>query len=147
MKELIIEANRAPKEYFKDLWQQRELLYFFTWRDVLVRYKQAFFGIAWALFRPLITMALFTLIFGKLANFSSEGISYSLFALAGMVPWLLFSTSLTETTTSLLNNPNLISRVYFPRMIIPASQVMVQGVDFFVALLLLLIMTPFEEKE
>lgn len=137
MQEIKIEANRAQKEYWVDLYRHRELFYFFTWRDIIVRYKQAFFGIAWALIKPLITIALFTFIFGKLANFPSEGIPYSLFALSGMLPWLLFSSSLSETTTALLNNPNLIAKVYFPRMILPVSQILVQMVDFGITLMLL----------
>lgn len=102
-----------------------------------MRYKQAFFGVAWALIRPLLTMALFTFIFGRLANFPSDGIPYPLFALSGMVPWMLFASSLQETTPCLLNNPSLLSRVYFPRLVIPASQIIVQFVDFLIALVLL----------
>ena len=143
MKEVVIAARRQGGEYLKDLLRHRELFYFFAWRDILVRYKQAFFGVAWALFRPLITMALFTLIFSKLAHFPSEGIPYPLFALSGMVPWMFFSNSITETTLSLLNNPTLISRIYFPRMILPASQILVQGVDFLIALGLLFIFILF----
>lgn len=137
MKDVILEAKRPQKEYWKDLYRHRELFYFFAWRDVIVRYKQAFFGIAWALIRPLLTMLLFTFIFSRLAGLPSEGIPYYLFALAGLTPWLLFANVLTETTLSLLNNPNLISRVYFPRMIIPSSQIIVQFVDFSISMVLL----------
>ena len=143
MPSLVLEAKREPKEYWKDLYRHRELFFFFAWRDILVRYKQAFFGIAWALIRPLLTLALFTLIFGRLAGFSSEGIPYPLFALAGMTPWLLFANVLSEATLSLLNNPSLISRVYFPRMIIPASQILVQFVDFLISLALLFCLIMF----
>lgn len=134
---LVIEANRTQNEYFKDLIRYRELFYFFAWRDIIVRYKQAFFGVAWALIRPLITMALFTLIFGKLANFPSEGVPYPLFALAGMVPWMLFANTIQEATPCLLNNPSLLSRIYFPRVVIPASLILVQFVDFLITLILL----------
>lgn len=143
MQETVIEARRTTGAYFKDLLHYRELFYFFAWRDIVVRYKQAFFGIAWALFRPLITMALFTLIFSQLAHFPAAGIPYPLFALAGMVPWMLFANVLTETTLSLLNNPSLLSRVYFPRMILPASQILVQFVDFSIALALLFVFILF----
>ena len=143
MHETVIEARRPRGEYVKDLLRHKELFYFFAWRDIVVRYKQAFFGIAWALFRPLITMALFTLIFSKLANFPSVGVPYPLFALSGMVPWMLFANVLTETTVSLLNNPSLLSRVYFPRMILPASQILVQLVDFLIALALLFVFILF----
>jgi lipopolysaccharide transport system permease protein len=135
--ELIIEADRAQKDYLKDVVLYRELFYFFTWRDLLVRYKQAFFGIAWALFRPLLTMALFTFIFSRLANFPSDGVPYPLFALAGMIPWLLFANTLAEVPLCLLNNPHLVAKVYFPRIIIPASQIFVQFADFLIALILL----------
>lgn len=134
---LVIEASRTQNEYFKDLIRYRELFYFFAWRDILVRYKQAFFGVTWALIRPLITMALFTFIFGKLANFPSEGVPYPLFALAGMVPWMLFANTIQEATPCLLNNPSLLSRIYFPRVVIPASLILVQLVDFAITLVLL----------
>lgn len=143
MQEVILEAKRPVAKYWKELFKAKELLVFFTLRDVLVRYKQATLGVAWALFRPLITMAIFTLIFGKLANFPSEGVAYPLFALAGMVPWLFFSGAMTETTTCLLNNPALLTRIYFPRMVLPLSQILVQGVDFGISFVLLLTLTPF----
>ncbi len=137
---LVIEANRSQNEYFKDLIRYRELFYFFAWRDILVRYKQALFGVSWALIRPLITMALFTFIFGKLAAFPSDGIPYPIFALSGMVPWMLFANSIQETTPCLLANPSLLSRIYFPRVIIPSSQIIVQFVDFLIALALLFVL-------
>ena len=138
MRERQIEAKATRADYLIELFRARELFYFFAWRDLLVRYKQAFFGIAWALFRPLMAMALFTLIFSQMAHFESAGVPYPLFALAGMLPWMLFSSSLSETAVSLINHPSLLSRVYFPRMILPASQVLVQLADFLVALVLLL---------
>lgn len=143
MPPLILEANRTEKAYWTDLFRHRELFYFFALRDVLVRYKQAALGIAWALFRPLVTMALFTFLFGQVAHFSSMGIPYPLFVLAGMIPWMFFSAVMTETCTSLLNNPALLTRVYFPRMIIPASSILVQFVDFIITFGLLFILVPF----
>lgn len=136
----IIKANQNNEEYFKELFRYRELFYFFAWRDILVRYKQAFFGVSWALIRPLLTMALFTLIFGTLAHFPSGNVPYPLFALAGLLPWQLFASTLLESSVCLLNNPQLLSKVYFPRLIIPASQLLVQGVDFGINLVLLLIL-------
>lgn len=140
MQEVIIESGRDGARYWKELFRARELLYFFALRDISVRYKEAVLGVAWALFRPLMTMAIFTLIFKNLAGFDSEGVSYPLFALSGMVPWLFFSGCMSEMTTSLLNNPALLTRIYFPRMVIPASQLLVQGVDFVVSFLLLLVL-------
>lgn len=143
MREIIIEANRLQGAYWKDLFRSRELLFFFAWRDLLVRYKEALLGVAWALVRPLLTLGAFTLIFGKLAGFPTEGVSYPLFALAGMVPWMFFSNTLSEATLSLLNNPALLTRVYFPRMVLPLSQILVQAVDFIISFALLLALVPF----
>src|SRR5271165_620281 len=110
---LVIEPKINHKNYLKELLSAKELVFFFTWRDILVRYKEAFFGILWAIIRPLLTMAIFTFLFSRIASFSSMGVPYSLFALSGMVPWIFFSSCLTETTTCLLNNPALITRIYF----------------------------------
>lgn len=143
MQPLILEPNRPQTAYWRDLYRHRELFFFFAWRDILVRYKQAALGIAWALFRPIISMMIFTFIFSYLANFPSEGVGYPLFVLSGMVPWLFVSSVLMETTTCLLNNPALLTRVYFPRLIIPASSVIVQSVDFLISLGLLFFLIPF----
>lgn len=137
---LVIEAGSEQKQYLKDLRDFRELFFFFAWRDILVRYKQAFFGVAWALIRPLLTMAMFTLIFGYIANLPSDNVNYALFVLAGMLPWQLFSSALVDTSNSLLNQVHLISKVYFPRMVIPAAQIMVHLLDFAVGFALLLIL-------
>lgn len=125
-----IEPNRVQKEYLKDLFRFRELFYFLAWRDILVRYKQAFFGVSWAIIRPILNMALFSFLFGRIANLPSDSVSYPLFVLVGMLPWQLFANTLIETSTCLLNHPQLLSKVYFPRIIIPTSQILVQLIDF-----------------
>jgi lipopolysaccharide transport system permease protein len=134
---LIIEAGRTELHYWKDLWRYRELFYFLAWRDILVRYKQTAIGIAWALIRPLSTMVIFTVIFGKLAKLPSEGVPYPIMVFAAMLPWQFFANSLSETSSSLIGNANLISKVYFPRLIIPASSVITSFVDFLISGLIL----------
>lgn len=135
--DLVLQPNRIQKEYFRDLMRFRELFYFFAWRDTLVRYKQAAIGILWALIRPLITMLLFSFVFGQLARLPSDQIPYPLFVLAGMLPWQFFSNSLSDTCVSLLNNGNLITKSYFPRIILPMSQVLVNLIDFSISGILL----------
>ncbi|WP_068470759.1 ABC transporter permease [Candidatus Protochlamydia phocaeensis] len=135
---LIIDSSRVQKEYLKDLFRYRELFYFFAWRDILVRYKQTFLGVAWALIRPLLNMAVFAFVFGKVANLASDHINYPLFILAGMLPWQLFASCLIETSNSLVNNAPMISKVYFPRMILPISYILVNFVDFAISLAMLL---------
>lgn len=132
--QIIIDPSRIQKEYFKDLLRYRELFYFFAWRDIVVRYKQTFLGVLWALIRPIINMAVFAFVFGKVANLSSDHINYPLFVLAGMVPWQLFAGCLVDTSNSLLNNSAMISKVYFPRIILPLSYLMVHFVDFLISL-------------
>lgn len=136
--ELIIQAGRINREYWKDLWRYRELFYFLAWRDILVRYKQTAIGIAWALIRPFLGMVVFTVIFGNLAKLPSEGVPYPILVFAGMLPWQFFASSLSECSTSLLSNSNLISKVYFPRLIVPASAVIVSLVDFMISGIILL---------
>jgi lipopolysaccharide transport system permease protein len=140
---IVIDSEKVEKEYLVDLFRYCELFYFLALRDLLVRYKEAFFGIAWAIFRPLMNMVLLAFIFGSIANFSSEGINYPLFVLSGIVPWQLFSSVTLETSTSLLNSSYLLTKVYFPRMIIPLSQAFVQVIDFFVNLVLLILISLF----
>ncbi|AKG23986.1 ABC transporter permease [Calothrix sp. 336/3] len=135
---LIIEAGRAEKQYWKDLWRYRELLYFLAWRDILVRYKQTAIGIAWALIRPFLTMVVFTVVFGNIAKLPSGGAPYPILVFAAMLPWQFFSSSLSESSNSLISNANLISKVYFPRLVIPVSAVMVSFVDFMVSGMILL---------
>jgi len=135
---IIIETGSIELNYWKDLWRYRELFYFLAWRDILVRYKQTAIGIAWALIRPFLTMLVFTIIFGKLAKFPSEGVPYPIMVFAAMLPWQFFSSALNEASSSLIGNANLISKVYFPRLIIPASSVMTSFVDFLISALILI---------
>lgn len=136
--ELVIEAGRAEQRYWQDLWRYRELFYFLAWRDILVRYKQTVVGIIWALLRPLLTMVVFTVVFGKLAKLPSEGAPYPILVFAAMLPWQFFANSLSESSNSLIANANLISKVYFPRLIVPTSAVIVSFVDFLVSGMILL---------
>jgi homopolymeric O-antigen transport system permease protein len=136
---LVIEPTRSWVALnLRDTWSYRELLYFLTWRDVRVRYKQTAFGAAWAIAQPLATMLLFTLFFGKLAKMPSEGLPYALFAYAGLMPWTFFSNALTTSSNSLVVSSGLITKVYFPRLVLPAASVMAGLVDFFCAFLLFL---------
>jgi lipopolysaccharide transport system permease protein len=136
--ELIIEAGRAEKQYWKDLWRYRELFYFLAWRDILVRYKQTAIGIAWALIRPFITMVVFTVVFGNLAKLPSEGAPYPILVFSAMLPWQFFANALSECSNSLIGNANLISKVYFPRLIVPVSAIVVSFVDFMISGIILL---------
>lgn len=129
-KTLFLQANQIDREYLKDIFRFRELFVFFALRDILVRYRHAFFGIAWAIIRPFLTMLVFTLIFGMVAKLPADGVSYPLFVLAGMIPWQLFSNATLDACNCLLNHSPLITKAYFPRMIIPASQIMVHLVDY-----------------
>jgi len=138
--ELIIEAGRAERQYWRDLWRYRELFYFLAWRDILVRYKQTAIGVAWALLRPFLTMVVFTVIFGRIAKLPSNGVPYPILVFAAMLPWQFFSTSLSEASNSLVGNANLISKVYFPRLIIPAGAVITSLVDFFISFILLAVL-------
>ena len=128
--ELIIEAGRSEKNYWQDIWRYRELFYFLAWRDVLVRYKQTAIGVGWALIRPFLTMVVFTVVFGRLANLPSDGVPYPILVFSAMLPWQLFSTALSECSGSLIANANLLSKVYFPRLVVPTSAVVVSFVDF-----------------
>ncbi len=131
--ELVIEAGRTESQYWRDIWHYRELFYFLAWRDIIVRYKQTVIGIAWALIRPFLTMVVFTVVFGNLAKLPSDGTPYPILVFAAMLPWQFFANSLSESSVSLINNSNLISKIYFPRMIVPASAVVVSFVDFLVS--------------
>lgn len=130
----VVNADKLEKQYLKDLYRFRELFYFFAWRDVLVRYKEAFFGIAWALIRPLLNMVIFAVVFGKIANLPSGNINYPAFVLAGLLPWQLCSNAIVEGSFSILNNAHLISKIYFPRLIIPTAQIAVHFIDFMVGM-------------
>jgi lipopolysaccharide transport system permease protein len=130
---LIIEAGRAERHYWRDLWRYRELFFFLAWRDILVRYKQTAIGVAWALLRPFLTMLVFTLVFSKLAKLPSEGVPYPILVFAALLPWQFFSNAFTEAGNSLISNANMISKVYFPRLVIPVSAVIVSFVDFLIS--------------
>lgn len=134
---LVIEAGRTERHYWADLWRYRELFYFLAWRDLLVRYKQTAIGIAWAVLRPLLTMAVFTLVFGKLAGLPSENVPYPVLVFAALLPWQLFASAVSEVGGSLVSNANMIAKVYFPRLIIPAGALIVSCVDFLISLVLL----------
>src|SRR5437867_9347678 len=138
MQELIIESGRAEKNYWRDLWRYRELFYFLAWRDILVRYKQTVIGILWALIRPLMTMIVFTFVFSKIAKLPAPGsVPYPLLVFAAMLPWQFFAASLSESSNSLVSNANLISKVYFPRLIVPAGSVITSFVDFLITLVMM----------
>src|SRR5919109_254783 len=135
--ELVIEAGRTEGQYWRDLFRYRELFYFLAWRDVLVRYKQTVIGVLWAVIRPFLTMVVFVFVFGRIAKLPSDGVPYPVMVFAAVLPWQLFATSLSEGSNSLITNSNLISKVYFPRLIVPAGAVIVSFVDFAISLLLL----------
>jgi lipopolysaccharide transport system permease protein len=137
IQELVIEPGRLAAHYWKDLWRYRELFWVLAWRDVSVRYKQTVIGAAWALVRPFLTMVVFTVIFGKLAGLPSQGAPYALLVFAGILPWTFFSTALADASNSLIGNANLISKVYFPRLIVPAASVVVAFVDFIIGFFIL----------
>ena len=121
MSQLVIEAGRTEGQYWRDLWRYRELFYFLAWRDILVRYKQTFVGVGWSVIQPLLTMIVLTVVFGKLGKMPSGGVPYPLLVLCGMLPWQFFSTAMAESGNSLVRNSNLISKVYFPRLVITVS--------------------------
>jgi lipopolysaccharide transport system permease protein len=133
---LIIEAGRLERHYWADLWRYRELFYFLAWRDILVRYKQTTIGVLWALLRPLITMLVFWGVFGAVGHFPAHGIPYPISVFAALLPWQLFAAALSEAGSSLVNNANMITKVYFPRVVLPASSIAVSLVDFLLSGLL-----------
>lgn len=135
--EIVLESGRAERHYWKDIWRYRELFYFLAWRDILVRYKQTVIGVAWALARPLLTMLVFTFVFSKLAKLPSNGVPYPLLVFAGLLPWQFFSTAFSGAGDSLINNSGMISKVYFPRLIVPISAVIVSMADFAISLAIL----------
>ena len=138
MHELILEPGRAERQYWRDLWRYRELFYILAWRDVSVRYKQTAIGVMWALIQPLLTMLIMTVIFGTVAKLPSEGNTpYAVMVFAAMLPWQFFSMSLSSASQSLVGNAQLISKVYFPRIIIPASAVITSFVDFLISFTIL----------
>jgi lipopolysaccharide transport system permease protein len=140
-RELVLEAGRAERHYWRDIWAYRELFAILAWRDIAVRYKQTIIGVAWAVVRPFLTMVVFTVVFGRLASLPSEASApYPIMVFAGMLPWFLFSTILSEASSSIISNSNLIGKVYFPRIIIPTSSAVVALVDFGINLGMLFIL-------
>lgn len=138
---IIIEPGRLDRNYWLDLWRYRELFRVLAWRDLAVRYKQTVIGVAWAVIRPVLTMIVFTVIFGRIAKLPSDGTApYPLMVFAGMLPWTFFATGLSEAANSLINNANLISKVYFPRLIVPTATVVVAFVDFLITFSILLVL-------
>jgi lipopolysaccharide transport system permease protein len=137
LKELVIEPGRSEKNYWNDLWRYRELFYILAWRDISVRYKQTAIGVIWAVLRPLLAMVVFTVIFGRIAKMPSNGIPYPILVFAAMLPWQFFANSLQEASASLVTNTNLVSKVYFPRLIIPAGAVITSLVDLLISAVML----------
>jgi lipopolysaccharide transport system permease protein len=137
MHELIIEPGRTEKNYWRDLWRYRELFYILAWRDLSVRYKQTAIGVIWAILRPFLAIVIFTVVFGRIAKMPSNGIPYPILVFAAMLPWQFFANSLSEASQSLILNTNLISKVYFPRLIIPAGAVITSLVDLLISAALL----------
>ena len=141
MSKLIIEAGRTEKHYWADLWRFRELFYILAWRDVTVRYKQTVVGVAWAFLRPFLTMVIMTVIFGRVAGLPTAGAApYPLLVFAGMLPWQFFSNAISASSESLVGNANLISKIYFPRLVVPGSSVAVSFIDFLISFVLMVAM-------
>ena len=138
---IIIEPGKTEKNYWKDVWRFRELFYILSWRDIKVKYKQTALGVIWSVLRPLLVMVVFTIVFNRFAKLSPDiNVPYALFVYAGMLPWTFFSSALTECSNSLVTNTNLITKVYFPRLIVPASAVIASFVDFLISLALLFLL-------
>jgi lipopolysaccharide transport system permease protein len=138
---IIVEAGRPERHYWQDLWRYRELFRVLAWRDLSVRYKQTAIGVAWALIRPLLTMVVFTIVFGRIAKLPTDGNApYALMVYAGILPWSFFSTGLSEASNSLVNNEKLISKVYFPRLIVPVATLVVAFVDFLISFCILFLL-------
>jgi lipopolysaccharide transport system permease protein len=143
MHKLIIEPGRSEKNYWRDLWRYRELFFFIAWRDILVRYKQTAVGVAWAVLRPFLAMLVFTVVFGKIAKLPSNDIPYPILVFSAMLPWQFFASSLAEASASLTGNTNLVSKIYFPRLILPAGSLITSLVDFCISLGLLAVLLVF----
>ena len=141
---LIIEPGHTERNYWADLWRYRELFLVLAWRDISVRYKQTVIGILWAIIRPFLTMVVFTVVFGRISKLPSDGSApYALMVFAAILPWSLFSSALTESSNSLIANANLIGKVYFPRLIIPAATLVTASVDFLISLIILFVMMAY----
>jgi lipopolysaccharide transport system permease protein len=140
MNRLVIEAGKTERAYWSDLWRYRELFFFLSWRDILVRYKQTVIGVLWAVIRPVLTTIVFVFVFGKLAKMPSGGVPYPVLVYAAMLPWQFFSSALSEASNSLVASANMLSKIYFPRLIIPASAVIVCFVDFLISAAILAVL-------
>ena len=140
MQETIIQAGRGEKNYWHDIWSYRELLYFLAWRDILVRYKQTAIGVAWSVVRPLLTMAVFVFVFGRVAKLPSDNVPYPITVFVALLPWQFFSNAITEAANSVIASANMLTKIYFPRLIIPASTVAVAVIDFLISLVILAIL-------
>jgi lipopolysaccharide transport system permease protein len=138
--ELLIEPGQGVRHYWRDLWDYRELFYFLSWRDVAVRYKQTVLGVAWSILRPVLTMIVFTVIFGQLANLPSDGVPYPILVYSAMLPWQFFASSLTESSNSLVANAQMISKIYFPRLALPVSAIVVSFIDFGISFVVLIVL-------
>lgn len=138
--QFTIEAGKAERHYWMDLWRYRELFYILAWRDIAVRYKQTVIGVLWAVVRPVLTMIILVVVFGKIAKLPSEGVPYPIFVFAAMLPWAFFASAFADASNSLIGNANLISKVYFPRLIIPVAPVIVALIDFMISFVILLIL-------
>lgn len=134
--EILLEAGKLDKHYWGDIWRYRELIFLLVWRDILVRYKQTVFGVAWAVIRPVVTMVVFTLIFGRLASLPSHDVPYPLMVFGGVLAWQFFSTAFADAANSVVGNANMISKVYFPRIIVPLSALFVGLVDFAITMVI-----------
>jgi lipopolysaccharide transport system permease protein len=135
--DLIIEPGRSEKNYWNDIWRFRELFLFMAWRDILVRYKQTAIGLAWSIIRPVLTMIVFTVVFGRLAKLPSGGVPYPILVFSALLPWQFFSTSFSDASTSLIGNSTMLTKIYFPRLIIPVSTVIVNLIDFLISFIIL----------
>jgi lipopolysaccharide transport system permease protein len=135
--EIIIEAGRTGRHYWADIWKYRELLFFLAWRDIIIRYKQTTIGVAWSIIRPLATMMIFTFIFGRLAKLPSDGVEYGLLVFSALLPWQFFTNAVSGISSSLVGNSNLLTKVYFPRLIVPLSALMVNLVDVIISIIFL----------
>ncbi len=138
--DLIIEPGRSEKNYWNDIWRFRELFLFMAWRDILVRYKQTAIGLTWSILRPVLTMIVFTVVFGRLAKLPSEGVPYPILVFAALLPWQFFSTSFSDASASLVGNSAMLTKIYFPRLIIPVSTIIVNLIDFLISFMILAVM-------
>lgn len=137
---IVIRAGKTEGNYWKDIWNYRELFAFMAWRDILVRYKQTVIGIAWSVIRPVLTMIVFTIIFGKIAKLPSDGVPYPILVFAATLPWQFFATALSESSNSLVSNAGMVSKIYFPRLVIPSSTIISNLVDFCISFVILCVM-------